>query len=129
MTELGFIKDMTLPNVKLGLIKQTNLMKKISTQDNKSNINNRYYLVRYQGGEYEDYYEKVIFVTNKKSTATKYVTKFNGILKKWKKYYEQFETTKYGMKWIADEYVQQHFDRWHSLQNISKSYYEEVIFR
>ena len=92
-------------------------------------VSDSYYLVRYSGGSYDDYYSAVIFVTDKKSTAKKYVTKFNRILKKWKKHYQQFETYKFGMKWIADEHVEKHFDRWHSLQNITKCYYEEVSFR
>ena len=94
-------------------------------------VSTSYYLVRYCGGSYEDYYSAVIFVTNKKSTATKYVTKFNRILKKWKKYYEQFENNKsgFGMKWIADEHIENHFERWYSLKNITKCYYEKVSFR
>lgn len=93
------------------------------------NVSGSYYLVRYCGGSYDDYYSAVIFVTNKKSTATKYVTKFNRVLKKWKDYYKQFESNKYGFNWIADEHVEKHFDRWNSLQNITKCYYEEVPFR
>ena len=92
-------------------------------------VSGSYYLVRYCGGSYDDYYSAVVFVTDKKSTAKKYVTKFNRILKKWKDYYKQFETDKFGMKWIADEHVEKHFDRWNSLQNITKCYYEEVSFR
>ena len=89
-----------------------------------------YYLVKYYGGSYDSYYSAVVFVTNNKSTATKYCTKFNKLLKKWKNYYKQFETNKYGiMTWIADEYVEKHFDRWNRLQNITKCYYEEVSFR
>lgn len=49
--------------------------------------------------------------------------------KKWKAYYKQFETDNFGMKWIADEHVEKHFNRWNSLQNITKCYYEEVSFR
>ncbi len=88
-----------------------------------------YYLVRYYGGSYEDRYNLVVFVTNKKSTATKYCTKFNKMLKKWKDYYKQFETDKFGMKWIADEYIENRFHRWNSLQRISRCYYEEVLSR
>jgi hypothetical protein len=95
----------------------------------KTAVSTSCYLVKYCGGSYDDYYSAVIFVTNKKSTATKYVAKFNRILKKWKKHYEQFETNKFRMKWIADEYIEKHFDRWDSLQNITKCYYEEVSFR
>ena len=92
-------------------------------------VSGSYYLVRYCGGSYDDYYSAVIFVTNKKSTATKYVTKFNRVLKKWKDYYKQFESNKYGFNWIADEHIESHFERWNSLQNITKCYYEEVPFR
>ena len=92
-------------------------------------VSGSYYLVRYSGGSYDDYYSAVIFVTDKKSTAKKYVTKFNRILKKWKDYYNKFETDEFGMKWIADEHIEKHFYRWNKLQNITKCYYEEVSFR
>ena len=49
------------------------------------------YIVRYCGGSYDDWYESNVFVTDKKTTATKYVTKFNKTLKKWKNHYKQFE--------------------------------------
>ena len=101
----------------------------LSEPSHKTDVNRSYYLVRYYGGSYDDYYSAVVFVTNKKSTATKYCTKFNKMLKKWKDHYKQFETDKFGMKWIADEHVEKHFDRWNSLQNITKCYYEEVSFR
>ena len=32
-------------------------------------VSGSYYLVRYYGGSYDDYYSAVVFVTNKKSTA------------------------------------------------------------
>ena len=88
------------------------------------------YLVRYYGGSYEDSWDSVIFATTKKTTATKYVTKFNRILKKWKDYYKQFEDNKYGvMQWLKDEHIERHFYRWNNLQRISKCYYEEVSVR
>jgi hypothetical protein len=96
----------------------------------KTTIPTTYYLIRYYGGSYEDYYSNVIFVTDKKSTATKYCTKFNKGLKKWKEYHKQFETKKYGIiTWLADQHVEKHFDRWNSLRNITKCYYEEVSLR
>lgn len=98
-------------------------------QNKQTDINTSYYLVKYYGGGWDDNYEVDIFVTNKKSKATKYVTKFNRILKKWKKYYKQFETVKCGIQWISDEYVQKHYDRWNKLRNITRCYYEEVEFR
>ena len=92
-------------------------------------VSGSYYLVRYYGGSYDDYYSAVIFVTNNKSTATKYVTKFNRILKKWKDYHKQFESNEYGFNWIANEHIESHFKRWNSLKKITKCYYEEVSFR
>ena len=39
------------------------------------------YLVRYCGGNWEDYYSAVVFATTKRSKAIKYVRKFNFLLK------------------------------------------------
>ena len=110
-------------------MKEQNLNESQNSTLHKTDVSTSYYLVGYCGGSYDDYYSVFIFVTDKKSTATKYVTKFNRILKKWKKYYEQFETDESGIKWIADEHVEKHYNRWHSLQNITKCYYKEVLFR
>ena len=71
----------------------------------------KHYLVSYCGGSYDDYYTSVIFVTDDKKKATKYVTKFNKILKKWKKHYKQYEDKKYGDIWISDIYQDKYFDR------------------
>ena len=70
--------------------------KALSEPLQQCNVSGSYYLVRYSGGSYDDYYSAVVFVTNKKSTATKYCTKFNKLLGKWKTYYSQFETNKRG---------------------------------
>ena len=87
------------------------------------------YLVRYYGGCYDDYYTVVLFVTSKKSTATKYVTKFNSTLNRWKKYYSKFEKTEHGFTWIKEEYAESHYGRWCDLRNITKCYYEEINVR
>lgn len=87
------------------------------------------YIVRYCGGGYDDWYETNVFVTDKKAKATKYVTKFNKLLKKWKEHYKHYEDKEFGMDWIKDEYVQQHFDRWNSLRNINKCYWNEIELR
>lgn len=99
-------------------------------QSCKTAVITSYYLVRYSGGSYDDYYSAVIFVTNNKKTATKYCTKFNKTLKNWKDYYKKFETKKYGiMTWIGDEHVDTKFNRWNKLQKISRCYYEVVSVR
>ena len=90
---------------------------------------NKMYIVRYSGGSYDDWYEANVFVTDKKATATKYVTKFNKLLKKWKKHYKQYEGKEFGVDWIKDEYVEQHFDRCDSLRNITKCYWNEIELR
>jgi hypothetical protein len=92
-------------------------------------MKNKIFVVIYSTGNYEDYHTVMIFATTKKSTATKYVTKFNNILKKWKKYYSQFEDNKMGFNWIKEEYIEQHSDRWNALRNINKCFWEEVEVR
>ena len=87
------------------------------------------YLVKYSGGSYDDWFSEDIFITSKKYKATKYVNKFNRILKKWKEYYSQFEDDKYRFPWIKDEFVDKHFDRWNSLRKINKCYFEEIEVR
>ncbi len=91
--------------------------------------NEKIYLVKYYGGEYEDSWNTAIFATHKKSTATKYVAKFNRILKKWKDYYDQFTDTNGGIRWIKQEHVEKHFKRWYYLSGISNCYYEEIEIR
>lgn len=90
---------------------------------------NKIYVVKYCGGSYDDYYSTIIFATLKKSTATKYVTKFNKILGKWKSHYSQYETEEMGFRWIKKEYIEKHFFRWDALRSISKCYYDEIEMR
>ena len=88
------------------------------------------YIVKYNGGSYDDAYEVNLFVTDKKSKATKYVKKFNKILKKWTEYYKQYEEiSQWKTTRLKDEYVHPYFDRWYSLQNVSRCYCEEIEFR
>ena len=83
------------------------------------------YIVRYCG----DSYDANVFVTDKKSTATKYVSKFNKTLKKWKEHYKKYEVKEHGMNWIKDDYAEQHFNRWNALRNINKCYWDEIELR
>ena len=87
------------------------------------------YIVKYTGGCYDDFYTEDVFVTDKKSKATRYVTKFNKMLKKWKEHYKQYESKELGMTWIKDEYVEKHFNRWDSLKMINNCYWEEIEVR
>lgn len=111
-------------------MRNENMNEPINSQCRKTRVMTSYYLVKYYGGSYEDSFDAVVFVTNKKSTATKYCTKFNKMLKKWQDYYKQFETRKYGiMTWIADEHIDTKFCRWNQLNKISKCCYVEVSVR
>ena len=92
-------------------------------------MSNKMYIVRYCVGSYDDSYEVNLFVTNKKTTATKYVTRFNSIFKKWKEHYKQYEETEYGIAWIKDEYAEKYFDRWNSLRETNKCYWSEIELR
>jgi hypothetical protein len=81
------------------------------------------YLVSY----FRNDYEVTVFVTSKKSTATKYVTRFNKILKKWKNYYKQFEDmTIPFIPWVNDPAK---FYRWDMLRNIQNCRYTEIPVR
>lgn len=92
-------------------------------------MKNEIYIIKYCGGDYEDYYEKIIFATTHKTKAISYVRRFNKILKKWKNYYSQFEIKDCGMTWIKEEYIDQYFQRWYSLREIDKCFFESVELR
>ncbi len=86
------------------------------------------YIVKYSEGEYDSYCVNNIFVTCKKSTATKYVTKFKKKLKKWKEYYKRYEEPGEIMDWIADEYINK-LDRWYQIKKINDCWWEEISKR
>ncbi|RLD69236.1 MAG: hypothetical protein DRI95_00660 [Bacteroidetes bacterium] len=86
------------------------------------------YLIEYYGGSYDDFYTVKIFATANKTTATKYVTKFNKLLKKWKKYYSKYEEDSFGIKLFAEKYID-YYDRYSALENITKCYYYEIKTR
>ena len=86
--------------------------------------------MKYSTGSYDGYRENDIFVTYNKSRATKYVTKFNGMRKKWGAHYRQYEELQYStMVWIKEEHSKQHFHRWYALRGINKCYWEEIEVR
>ena len=61
------------------------------------NLKDKFYLVQYSNGSYDDYYKVNIFVTFSKESADKYVEKFNRRLDHWKEYMKSFED-KYGYR-------------------------------
>jgi len=94
----------------------------------KKKISDSIYIVSYKTGYYEDRNVVTIFATTKKSTATKYVTKFNKLVKKWYNYYKQFTHMKWGVPSMKEEYMQ-YYDRWNQLSDISYCYWKEVKLR
>lgn len=88
------------------------------------------YICYYTTGYYDDYREINVFVTGSKSRAIKWIRKFNRILDKWKQYYSRFETKDFGsFKWIGNEYVEKHFNRWNSLKMTNGAYITEIEIR
>lgn len=92
-------------------------------------LKEKIYLVKYCGGDYDEYYSTIIFATFNKDFSIKYVKRFNSILNKWKKYYSKYEDERLGFRWIMDEYVEKYFDRWIGLSKVTKCYYEEINIR
>jgi hypothetical protein len=90
---------------------------------------NKLYIVRYTKGQYDSFEKIDIFVTANKRKATKYVTKFNRILKKWKKHYSQYAESDGVIDWIKDEYLEKHYKRWYSLRGINECYWQEIEIR
>ena len=87
------------------------------------------YIVKYSQNDLECGQEVIIFATPVKSRATKYATRFNKILKKWQNHYSQYEHSPFpSFIWLKDEHIK-YINRWSSLRETSKCYWEEVEVR
>jgi hypothetical protein len=86
------------------------------------------YIVGYSKGSYSDYQEINIFATSKKSTATKYVTRFNKILKQLEEDNKKFEKPNDFMNWIKDDCFQ-YYRRWSEVREINNAFWEELNLR
>ena len=82
------------------------------------------YIVKYNFGHSLDQDAAILFVTDSEQKAKNYCTKFNRILKKWKKYFNQFENN----DWVGYRY-QHKFDRWYQLRMINECYYGKIEVR
>lgn len=92
--------------------------------------NNKIYIVKYSLRRYDDYREEIIFVTVKKSTATKYVTRFNKILKQLEESNKKLEKVEScGWTWIKDKYAENFYRRWSTVREINRAYWEESEIR
>ena len=90
--------------------------------DRKSKI--EMYIVKYNFGHSLDNDAAILFVTDSEQKAKNYCKKFNRILKKWKKYYNQFEKD----DWIEDNHLNK-FERWYKLRMINECYYNKIELR
>ena len=87
------------------------------------------YTVGYSVGSYDDYREVTVFITLDKKKATRWCTKFNKMMKKWKLYYDQY-TKDVGLKWYdADKYGYKFYARWHELYKLNSASYNEYEIR
>lgn len=92
-------------------------------------MNKTAYVVGYSKGSYEDYHYEIVFVTFDKKKATKWCTKFNNMLKKWKLYYDKY-TKNDGIKWYdSDKYGYDFYDRWYQLSELNRASYNEHKLR
>ena len=92
-------------------------------------MKNEIYIIKYRYGDYDEFYEKIIFATTYKKKAIAYVKRFNQILEKWKTFYSQFEIEDCETTCIKEEYIDRYFQRGHRLQEIDKCFFEIVQLR
>jgi hypothetical protein len=83
------------------------------------------YIVKYSEGYYSDYREHNLFATTKKSIATKYITRFNNLLKQLEKRNKIFESENYG-NWISDEYSDKFYRSWYKVRETNPAFWQEI---
>lgn len=84
------------------------------------------YIVKYSKGEYEDYREINIFVTENKQDAIYYCNRFNSILRKWKDYYNELFS---GYDYLEEDVRYEFHHRWYILNEINSCEYKEIEVR
>jgi enamine deaminase RidA (YjgF/YER057c/UK114 family) len=83
------------------------------------------YLVKYCGGDMDDFYSVDIFITSDKKKAERYVRRFNRILAKWKSYFKSLEDES---GWPKDEHVDM-LHRWYTITSVNKCYITTIKIR
>jgi hypothetical protein len=82
------------------------------------------YIVKYNFRHSLDNDAAVLFVTDSEQKAKNYCKKFNSILRKWQKYFNQFDDC----DWLEDEHFNK-FERWYQLRMIDRCYYNKIELR
>jgi hypothetical protein len=87
--------------------------------------NKQAYIVQYSTGSYDDYYQELVFVTYDKEKAIDYCQKFNAILDKWFRYYDEL------LKGLTydDELCKKYWSRWNGLGETNGCLYTPIEIR
>lgn len=87
------------------------------------------YIVQYSTGSYDSYEVHLLFATTKKSVATKYVTRFNRILKTLEDRNKKFENVRFSTSWICDKYLKDYGKSWSRVRETNRANWEELEMR
>jgi len=84
------------------------------------------FIVKLSRGSWDDAHEVDLFVTENERLAKAYVKKFNQKLKKWKKYFRQFND-KTGF--LKEEYWETMTTRYWRIRDTNHCFYKEIKVR
>jgi len=91
------------------------------------------FVANYSRGDYDDYYEHSVFVSEEKELVEKWVEKFNSKLKIWKEYFNSFNQGKVsdesGWERVKDEFVDTKYERWYYIKHQNKAFISEIEIR
>lgn len=94
------------------------------------------YGANYSGGDWDDYFEKQIFVSQDKQVVEDWINKFNKLLKEWKEYYSQFGENIHSFcedcrLILKEEYVENYriVFRFYQLRDINKAFITTIKLR
>ena len=82
------------------------------------------YIVKYDIGEYDSYKEVIVFATKNKSKATRYVKRFNKVMKNYRGFYSKFISP----RWTNNSNYS-YYDRWYNLQELGSCFMEQIQLR
>ena len=85
------------------------------------------YLVKYDVGNWEEYYEVMLFVTGDLSLAEGYINRFNDLLERYRDFYRLVEGE--DGDFCDEGRNEDYFGRWKFLWSIGVCYWEEVEVR
>ena len=88
------------------------------------------YLVMNSNGDWDNYYEYVLFATKDKDYAEKYIGKFSKLIDKIKNTLEPYTEKDNGFRHIKEEYYNSwQYLRWEQLRNLGEPFIKEIELR